>query len=217
MVNYSRYTNDPALEAYRLLRANLEFVAKKNEARTVLITSTGPGAEGKSTISVNLAFAFAEIGKRVMLVDADLRKPRLHKILSINPDPGLSDILKGQTTPTEVTRKYLNPHEIEIVPCGTREKKSAPIIDRLSFTRLLKDLSNNRDLVIVDSPPLVISDSLSMAASVDGVILVVSIGESNKRGFRDGLKMLENAEANLLGIVANKIPHKQKEYYYSYY
>ncbi len=206
----------PTAEAFRLLRINLDFLVSKKGLNSILITSTGKGSEGKSTISLNLAYSMAEMDKRVILVDADFRKPRLHSLLKIDTSPGVIDILQGKVTIEEGIQYADDDQRIGVIPCG-QKSGSIPLINKFSFQKFLEECKSDRDLVIVDSAPLFISDSLNLAAVVDGVVLVVSLGETNRRDYKEGLKLLNNVEANVLGVVVNKITKKEKSYYYSYY
>ena len=210
----SKNEHEAGVEAYRILRTNLDFIINKKGIKSILITSAGPGSEGKSTISLNLSLSLAETEKEVVLVDADLRKPRIHKILKINQKPGLVEILQNKSDYEALN--YRKEQGITALPSG-EVTNSSPFIKKFAFRRLLERLEEKYDVVIVDSPPLIISDSLNIASTVDGVVLVASMGESNKQIFKRGVKMLENVDANLLGVVANKIPKKDENYYYSYY
>lgn len=209
--------NSPVTEAYRLLRTNLEFLIKKENIRSILVSSAGSGSEGKSTISVNLALSMAEIGKKVILVDADFRKPRLHKLLNIDVSPGFKTVISEGIPLEKAIQSVEDENSFDVVASGIIKDDNTFLLNRFHFTKLIDELYRRYDVVIVDSAPLIISDSLNMAASVDGVVLVVSIGDSNKRAFKEGMKLLNNVDAKVLGIIANKVPDTKDGYYYSYY
>lgn len=209
--------NSPVTEAYRLLRTNLNFIINKEKIKSILVTSAGPGSEGKSTISLNLTLAMAEVEKKVIIVDADFRKPRLHKFLGLKIDPGMIGIIQGGISFEQAIQKVESENSIDVLTAGIIKDEKSFLINQFHFNKVFTELEQRYDVIIIDSAPLIISDTLNMAAIVDGVVFVASIRESNKRVIKEGMRLLKNADANVLGIIANKVPDKKNSYYYSYY
>lgn len=204
---------DPASESYRVLRTNIHFATVDAPARTLMVTSASPG-EGKSTTAANLAFAMAMDGKKVLLVDTDLRRPSQHKLLDLAPTPGLTDVLLGHAP--------LAPHEVmpglSVLTAGSTPPNPGELLNSRKFRNLVGDLMAQADIVIFDSPPvLAAADAVILASQMDGTILVVETGATKKGAARRTLQLLKQARATLLGIAFNKIRAQDGEgYYYNY-
>ena len=204
---------DPASESYRVLRTNIHFATVDAPARTLLVTSTNPG-EGKTTTAANLAFAMAMDGKKVILVDTDLRRPALHKLLDLPPVPGLTDVLLGHAP--------LAPQEImsglSVLTAGSTPPNPGELLNSRKFRNLVATLTEQADVVIFDSPPaLVAADSAILASQMDGTILVVETGSTKKASARRALETLRHARATVLGIAYNKVRSQDSSaYYYNY-
>lgn len=205
---------DPASESYRVLRTNIQFATLDAPARTLLVTSSNPG-EGKTTTAANLAFAMAMDGKKVILVDTDLRRPSLHKLLDLPPLPGLTDVLLG--------RSPLEPREImpglSVLTAGSTPPNPGELLNSRTFRNLVQELTEQADLVIFDSPPtLVGADAVILASQMDGTILVVESGQTKKAAARRTLQLLTQARATLLGVAYNKMRGQDSlGYYYNYH
>ena len=204
---------DPASESYRVLRTNIHFATVDAPARTLLVTSTNPG-EGKTTTAANLAFAMAMDGKNVILVDTDLRRPSLHTLLDIPPLPGLTDIL--------LDRAAVAPQEImsglSVLTAGTTPPNPSELLNSRKFRNLVLELSERADVVIFDSPPvLVAADAAILASQMDGTILVLETGVTKKANARRALQLLRQARAVMLGAAYNKMRGADGPgYYYNY-
>jgi len=204
---------DPASESYRVLRTNIHFATVDAPARTLMVTSANPG-EGKSTTAANLAFAMAMDGKKVLLVDTDLRRPSMHKMLNLKPVPGLTDVLLGHAA--------LAPQEVmpglSVVTAGSTPPNPGELLNSRKFRTLVEDLMAQADVVIFDSPPvLAAADAVILASQMDGTILVVETGATKKGSARRTLQLLKQARATLLGIAFNKMRAQDGEgYYYNY-
>ena len=206
----------PLMESYRSLRTNISFAAVDNPVRTMIITSTSP-AEGKSHIVVNLAMAMAMEGRKVIVVDADLRRPTQHKLFQQAQTPGLTDILIGKQRLQDVIRTTMA-DGVQLIPAGSSAPNPAELLSSEAMARLIDSLRNIADIVIIDTPPaLAVSDSILLSSRVDGVLFVASHGETKKGNARQALQMLTRARANILGIVLNKIDTTNRGYYYNYY
>jgi len=204
---------DPASESYRVLRTNIHFATVDAPARTLMVTSANPG-EGKSTTAANLAFAMAMDGKKVLLVDTDLRRPSMHKMLNLKPVPGLTDVLLGHAA--------LAPQEVmpgmAVLTAGSTPPNPGELLNSRKFRTLVEDLMAQADVVIFDSPPvLAAADAVILASQMDGTILVVETGATKKGAARRTLQLLKQARATLLGIAFNKMRAQDGEgYYYNY-
>ena len=203
---------DPAAESYRVLRTNIHFASIDAPARTLLVTSSNPG-EGKTTTAANLAFAMAMDGKRVILVDTDLRRPSLHKLMNLPAGPGLTDVLLGHT--------QLEPHVLmpglSVITAGSTPPNPSELLNSRTFRNLVEKLTEQADIVIFDSPPvLVAADAPILASQMDGTILVVETGETKKAAARETSRLLQQARANVLGIAFNKMRARDGGYYYYY-
>ena len=204
---------DPASESYRVLRTNIHFATVDAPARTLLVTSSHPG-EGKTTTAANLAFAMAMDGKKVILVDTDLRRPSLHTLLDLPAVPGLTDVLLGHAP--------LAPREImsglSVLTAGSTPPNPSELLNSRKFRNLVTQLSDNADVVIFDScPVLVAADAPILASQMDGTIVVVETGSTKKASARRTLELLRHARATLLGIAYNKVRSQDApSYYYDY-
>lgn len=213
-------TNLPArshvAEAYRTLRSSIGFAAVDGSLNTLMVTSASKG-EGKTVTSLNLAIAMALDGKSVILVDADLRRPNVHKQLRMPQGPGLTDVLVGQAEIESV----LNPTEVSglrVMTAGPIPPNPAELLNSAPMDRVIEQLREMADVVIFDTAPCIpVSDSIVLSSKVDGVVLVVHAGETKKAALKHTREMLDRARARTLGIVFNKVPQRKGGYYYYYY
>lgn len=204
-------------EAFRTLRTNLQFTSPDRELKTILITSVGPG-DGKSTVSANLAVAWAQSGSRVVLVGCDLRKPVIHQIFPMANAPGLTGHLTGKASLEEV----IKPSQIkglDIIPAGPVPPNPAELLQSKAMENVLNDLRETYDVVILDGAPVVaVTDSAILASKTDGTVLVVRAHQVPKDVAIHAKNLLEQANANILGVILNAVrPQDQKNYQYYYY
>jgi len=204
------------VEAIRTLRTVVSLAAMDRPVRTVLITSASPG-EGKSSTAAHLAIACAQIGKRVLLIDADLRRPTLHKQFGVDCITGLSDVLTREVLVRDATVKVKDT-ELYLMPAGPVSRRAADIIS-VGFSHVLDRVSGDFDLVIVDSPPMLgISDAQELAGMVDSVIVVTKAGVTSGRAVSDTLSRLNRVGANVMGLVMNQVKFSDIcGYDYNYY
>ena len=208
---------DPASESYRVLRTNIHFAAVDAPARTLLVTSSNPG-EGKTTTAVNLAFAMAVDGKKVILVDTDLRRPSVHKLLSLAHTPGLTDVLLGHASLDDTLLENEDMPNFVVLTAGSTPPNPSELLNSRTFRNLVDDLMGRADIVIFDSPPvLVASDAPILASQMDGTVLVVETGSTKKGAARQTVKLLHQARANVLGVAYNRMSAKDGGYGYYYY
>lgn len=203
-------------EQFRTLRTNINFSMPDKELKTFLLTSTSPG-EGKSTVAANTAVVFAQEGKRVLLVDADMRKPTVHYTFHLTNTIGLSSLLTRQASVTEV----LKPSEIEnlqIITCGPIPPNPAELVGSQTMDRVLEELKELFDVIIFDAPPVLsVADAQILSNKCDGAILVMSSGETEKAGIVKAKEALISSKANIIGVVMNNFELNKDHYYYQYY
>lgn len=195
--------NTSLAESIRLLKSNLDFFGLDKPAKTILITSPSQG-NGKTTISVNLALAMSQGEQKTILVDADLRRPAVHSALKVPIKPGLTEIIRGDRT-VQSAIKVWRKNKLEVITAGTRTSNVTEIASSKRIGSTLENLKEIYEVVIVDAPPLVISDSYNLASKVDGVILVMVPGETREEQAKVMKEQLDRAGAKVIGVVLNKI------------
>ncbi|WP_181346885.1 CpsD/CapB family tyrosine-protein kinase [Thalassobacillus sp. CUG 92003] len=205
----------PISEQYRTIRTNLQFASVDSDLRSMMVTSAGP-AEGKSLTTANLAIVFAQQGKNVLLVDADLRKPTIHYTFRVQNTAGLSNYLIGDKHFDEV----INPTSVDnldAITCGPIPPNPSELLGSSSMQRMLDEAYTRYDVVIFDTPPvLAVTDAQIMANLSDGALLVVRSKETEIEGARRAKELLEQSNGKLLGTVLNDVERKNKNYYYYY-
>ena len=205
---------DPSAEAYRAFRTNVTFVnAEERALRLLCVTSPGPG-EGKSTTAANLAITLAQQGTHVLLVDADLRRPIVHRAFNFAQEPGLTDILAGSATLREAARPNVVT-KLDVLPAGALPPNPSELLGSAAMHRLLEQLRAEYDMVVFDSPPaLTVTDSTVLGASTDGMIIVVRSGETEEAAAQQTLAQLRRGHARVAGAVLNGIAKQADRYYY---
>jgi len=205
--------HSPTAESYRSLRSSISFAAIDAPLGTLLISSSHQG-EGKSTTAANLAICMALEGRQVILVDADLRRPSLHRALAMSQTPGLTDVLLGRHTPAEA----LQPTEVpglRVLTSGPVPPNPAELLNSTPMSHLVSELQSMADVVIFDTPPcLPVTDAQVLAAKVEGVLLVAEIGEVRKADLRHARELFDRAHARTVGLIFNKISAASGGYYY---
>lgn len=210
-------SNGAILESYRVVRSNVQFATLGSQVCSLLVTSTVPG-EGKSVTATNLAIAMALDGKKVILVDADLRRSTVHQKFDIPQSPGLTNVLIGRTSLEAALRDTEFPG-LRLLTAGPQPPNPAELLNSEPMQRLHERLKEYADVVIYDSPPcLATADAQVLSASVDGVMYVIQLGETKKSGVRHAMELLNQAHANVLGVIFNKVRANGKQSgYYDYY
>ncbi|MFJ7970210.1 CpsD/CapB family tyrosine-protein kinase [Psychrobacillus sp. NPDC096389] len=203
-------------EQFRTLRTNINFSMPDKELKTFLVTSSSPG-EGKSTVAANTAVVFAQEGKQVLLVDADMRKPTVHYTFHLSNTLGLSNLLTRQEKIADVLR----PSEIEnlkILTSGPIPPNPAELIGSKTMEKVMEELKKDFDVIIFDAPPtLSVADAQILSNKCDGTILVLNSGETEKAGIVKAKEALVSSQANIIGIVLNNFQLQKDHYYYQYY
>ncbi|CAM3557266.1 CpsD/CapB family tyrosine-protein kinase [Marinicrinis lubricantis] len=209
--------NSPISEAYKVMRTNIDFSNVDDTVQTVMITSSKM-REGKSTTTANLAVAYAQSGKKVLIMDADLRNPTQHRIFQCSNLYGLSTLLSKQNTLDDVIQTT-DVQSLDIIPAGPVPPNPSEMLSSKSMSELLEQLKEHYDVVLIDTPPVMpVSDAQIIAAQSDGVILVIDTGKVRKEMALKAKKSLEHVNARILGAVLNNVNRKRSEsyYYYSY-
>ncbi|MGD6942430.1 CpsD/CapB family tyrosine-protein kinase [Cytobacillus gottheilii] len=205
----------PIAEQYRTIRTNIQFSAIDEEIRTILVTSSGPG-EGKSTTVANLAVVFAQQGKRVLLVDADLRKPTVHYTFNTLNTTGLTNVLTNQMSLMEAV-KANDEKNLYILPCGPIPPNPSELLGSKAMTRVMDEALNEFDIILFDTPPvLAVTDAQILANKCEGTIIVVGSGKTEKEQLLKSKELLTAAQAKILGVVLNNKKMKETDNYYYY-
>ena len=208
--------NSEAGEAYRELRTTIQLSQAGSPPRRLLVTSPLPG-DGKSTTCYNLAAGFALLNKRVLLLDADMRKPSLHKRTGIRPSKGLSSMLTSSIDLESLVLPVPGVENLFFLGAGPLPPNPAELLTAPLFAHLIEAASEKYDMVIIDSPPaLMVSDSSIISGSVDGVVIVACAGRSTRTALMRTLRNLRRHHAKILGVVLNMVDTKSSEYYYAY-
>lgn len=208
----------PVSEAYRTLRTNLQFSRIEKSVKTVLITSSGP-KEGKSTTSANLAIAIAQSGKRVVLIDADLRRPVVHSIFGLEKEDGITNYLMNDISYEGMIKKSIIDN-LFIIPSGVLPPNPSELLSSQKMEELINKLKNDFDMIIYDTPPIIaVTDAAILGTKVDGCILVVNSGKTNYDAVIRAKSLMENVGARMLGAILNNVEvgGMYGSYYYYYY
>lgn len=213
----------PISEIFKTLRTNIQFMSTKGKLKTILVTSTLPG-EGKSWVSSNLAVTFAQAGKRVVLIDADMRKGRQYTIFGVSPRPGLSNYLSGIIDNEEASddlTNYIQETEIDnlyLISAGNIPPNPSELLIAPQMVNLLEQLKDMCDVIIIDgTPSQLVTDSLILTRLVDSTIIVTANKQTKKEDLKKVVNNIQNVGGKISGIVLNKIPMSAKKYEQSYY
>jgi protein-tyrosine kinase len=205
----------PISEQYRTVRTNIQFSSIDQEYRTIMVTSTGPG-EGKSTTIANLGVVMAQQDKKVLLIDADMRKPTVHYTFQVTNTRGLTNVLTRQLElldsiqATEVTN-------LHVLTCGPVPPNPSELLASKAMDTLVAAALEEYDVILFDTPPvLAVTDAQVLANRCDGVVLVVSSGRTEIEMVIKSKELLEAAKAKLLGVILNRKKIKEGQYYYYY-
>lgn len=191
-------------EVYRLLRTKIPFFSKDQELKTVMVTSSQPG-EGKTTTISNLAVTYAQEGKEVLLIDADMRKPSLHRVFSQLNHQGLSTLLTGHVSIQDAIQETTIEH-LSLLPSGPVPANPSELIDSSGMRELLSQLKDQYDVILVDTPSVLsVSDSVIVGSLCDGVIMVAAAGKVKKDHLKKAKEQLDHVNARMLGIVLNRV------------
>lgn len=201
-------------EAYRTLRTNIQYSSFDKQIRTIVVTSA-EAAEGKSTVSGNLALTFSQNEKRVILIDCDLRKPSVHKNFKISNLSGLSEVLIGKEKLEDVIQK--RNENLDILTSGKIPPNPSEMLSSSTMTKLIEKLKETYDMIILDSAPLqAVTDAQVLSTKVDGTIIVVRAQRTNREAVIDAKKLLDKVGAHVIGTVLHAVENTRGKYYYYY-
>lgn len=205
---------DAVEEAIRTLRTNIQFCNTDKAVKTICLTSCVPN-EGKSSTSINLAVSMARDGKKVLHIDADMRKPRTYKDVTSRYNVGLSNYLSGMVELEDAIRAT-NIDNLDVIVCGPKPPNPAELLGTERFSQMLAVLKEKYDYVIIDTPPLgSMIDAAIVASQADGTIMLIEYNTVDYKKAVMVKEQLEKANARILGVVINKIPRREyKQYYY---
>ena len=220
-----RDPKSPVSETFRTLRTNIQFMNTNNQLKTLLITSTLSG-EGKSWVASNLAVTFAHAGKKVILIDADMRKGRQYTIFEVSPRPGLSNYLSGIDSNSEENSMdeiidYIQETEVKnlyVISAGNIPPNPSELLINPKMVNLLDKLKQVSDIVIIDgTPSKLVTDSVILSRIVDSTLIVSAHNQTRKDDLERVIKDVRNVGGNVAGVVYNKIPVSSKKYNQTYY
>jgi len=201
-----------AAEAYRTLRTNIQFSSIDRDIRTLLVTSPDAN-EGKTTILANLAIMFTESGRRVIVVDCDLRRPRLHALFELQESPGMTTMVLDESAEAPLQATMI-PH-LWLLASGPLPPNPSELLASERMVRIIARLADQADMVLFDSPPVgAVSDAAVLATRVDGVLLVVDAGRTRRDVARQAKEQLDRVGARLLGTVLNNVKPERRAYDY---
>ncbi len=208
---------DPISEAYRVLRTNLSFSAVDEELRSLLVTSSSPG-EGKSTTISNLAVVVAQMGRQVIVVDSDLRRPVLHRVFELPNSQGLTTAILNPSVPLRQQLQETNIPGLRVMTSGPTPPNPAELLESNRMSHIIDELQNEADLVLFDTPPvLTVTDASILASQVDGCLLVVDAGKTRRSTFIQAADRLRKASSHVFGVVLNRLQLERRGYYYYHY
>ena len=206
--------HSPTAEAYRSLRTNVSYTHVDQPLRTLLITSSEPG-EGKTTTLSNLAVVMAQNGKHVIVADCDLRHPKLQMIFKLNNRKGMSNLFTASSLVLDGSCQVSGVENLAVVTTGSLPPNPAELLGSQKMEKILAAMTENADVVLVDTPPvLAVTDAAVLAPMVDGVLLVVKPGKTRKRALARTLELLGQVKANVLGVVLNDVSVHRNSYGY---
>lgn len=215
----------PISEVFRTLRTNIQFMNANKKMKTILVTSTFP-EEGKSWVTSNLAVTFAQAGKKVVLIDADMRKGRQYAIFGVSPTPGLSNLLSRVTEnenedKANIIGEYIQETEVEnlyVISSGNIPPNPSELLVSTQMITLLDELKKLCDIIIIDGTPCeLVTDSVILSRIVDSTVVVTAHKVTKKEALERVLKNIQNVGGNLAGVILNRIPISNKKYEEKYY
>lgn len=206
-----------AAEAFRTLRTNIQFSGLDDSLSSIVVTSSEP-SEGKSTVLINLAITIAQSGKKVLVIDCDLRRPTVHKKLGLPNAEGLTNLLiqdKESFDEVVLTTKVPN---LSALTSGPTPPNPAELLGTKRMKSIIRQLTGSFDMVLIDAPPVIaVTDAQILATIAEGTLIVTSYGATEKFGLVKTKELLDKVGAKVLGVVINKVPEKSEHYYYGKY
>ncbi|GAW51810.1 MULTISPECIES: polysaccharide biosynthesis tyrosine autokinase [unclassified Nocardioides] len=205
----------PRVEAFRVLRTNLQFVEVDHAAKVFVVTSALP-EEGKTSTAVNLALTLAQAGHRTLLIEADLRRPKAAAVLNLDNAVGVTTVLLGRVTAEDAIQKHAD-SELDVLASGAIPPNPAELLQSNAMADLVKQLRADYDMVVVDAPPLLpVTDAALLATQADGALLVVRYGRTTKDQLTQAAERLRQVDASPVGVVLNMVPNNRRAAGYGY-
>jgi len=213
----TKHPRSAVAEAFRALRTDLEYSSVDKPIETILITSPDMAA-GKTSIAINLAVVLAQSGKRVVLIDGDLRKPSVHRSLGLSNHRGLADIFRGNLDIHHVVTNWKDGN-LSVLTSGGQPPNPTELLGSKKMDQILADLKEQADVLVIDGPPFLVTDATILSTKVDGVVLVCRYGHTRRNVALNTVKQLHRVDARVLGVVLNRIPRAREELFgiYNYY
>ncbi len=212
-----KFKKSLSMEAYRSLRTSIQYSGIDTELKSLVVTSSIPG-EGKSTVASNLAKSFSKMNKKVLLIDADLRKPTIHKKLQLSNQVGLSDLIVQKFNPSEVIQKVDD--QFDVLTAGKIPPNPAELVGSEKMSQLLSYLKETYDYIIIDTPPVLsVTDPQLLALKADGTLMVIREGKARQKLILNAYKELKKLNVNVIGSILNDCGQKMggySQYYYQY-
>lgn len=204
----------PISEAYRTLRTNLEFSSLDKPIRSMVVTSASP-EEGKSTTLANLAVVIAQAGKRVVLVDCDLRRPSLHQIFDARTTPGFTDMMRDDALMSKPPLQETGVPNLWLLPSGTIPPNPAELLASRRMSEVIAALQQHAEMILFDAPPVIaVTDAAVLSTKVDAVLLVISAGKTKREHAKKAKALLDKVNARLIGAVLNNVKGETSLYQY---
>lgn len=204
----------PISEAFRTLRTNLEFTSLDKAIRSMVVTSASP-EEGKSTTLANLAVAVAQAGKKVILVDCDLRRPSLHQIFDARNTPGFTDMMRDDALMSQPPLQETAVPNLCLLPSGTIPPNPAELLASRRMSDVIAALQKHAEMILFDAPPVIaVTDAAVLSSKVDAVLLVVSAGKTKREHAKKAKALLDKVNAHLIGTVLNNVKGEASLYQY---
>jgi capsular exopolysaccharide synthesis family protein len=202
-------------EAIRTLRQSILLPDLDRRVKSLLITSATPG-EGKSTAIIHLAIAHAEQGKKTLIIDADLRRPSVHRKLNLSGSLGLSNVLLGEFRWQETIVRNEQWADLDVVPAGTASRRASDLVGSM-MVDILDEAAKEYDLILVDAPPMLgFAEAMQVAKAVDGVVIMARAGQTSRKAVAIVLATLKRLHANVIGLVLNEVDKSSSQGYYYY-
>jgi non-specific protein-tyrosine kinase len=191
-------------ESYRTLRTNLSFSSLDRPLKTLVITSAAP-EEGKSVTIANLAVTMAQGGRKIILVDCDMRRPSLHAIFGLKPEPGLTNMLLDENSPPPLQATEVE--NLQVMTSGAKPPNPADLLGSTKLDKVIERLTELADIVLFDAPPVIaVTDAAVLGSKVDGVLLVVRAGKTRREHAERAKEMLQKANVHIIGVTLTNAP-----------
>ncbi|MFP4456641.1 MAG: CpsD/CapB family tyrosine-protein kinase [Clostridia bacterium] len=212
-----REPKSPAAEAYRMIRTNLEYTGVDEEKKVLLFTSPRM-KDGKTTTISNLAVILANAGERILLIDCDLRKPRIHKVFEIANEIGLTNIIARQQGIENAKKKFSELGNLDLITSGVLPPMPTEILSSAKMGEVLTKLREEYDYILLDTPPILsVADAAALSRYVDGVIIVSALDKTTNDEIKASKRALDRVDANILGVILTFAENNKRGYYYNYY